>query len=94
MADIVDDLHWIERLAAGIGRAYILASSARSASPTIDKVAPCEVGVVHRPEGFDVQVIKQNCLPIFSTCQRFHGCHWAHVMEEHVRESHDQVHVL
>ena len=94
MANVVNDLHRIEVLPAGVGRADVLAASARGASPAVDEVAPREVGVVHSAEGFHIQIVQQHRLPVGSPSQRFHRGHGPQIVKEDVGERHDQVHVL
>ena len=90
----MDDLHRVEGFTACIRRADILASSARCARPAVDEITPCQVSVIDCSKRLNVQIVKQDCLTIFATGQRLHGCHWPHVMEKHIREGHDKVHVL
>ena len=94
MAHVVDDLHRVEVLAAGVGGTNVLAASARGAGPAIDEVPPREIGVVHGTKRLHVEVVKQDGLAVFPTGQGLHGGHRAKVVKEDVREGHHQVHVL
>ena len=91
---VVDDLHGIEGLAAGIGRADVLAAGARGACPAVDQVAPRKVGVVDRSKGLNVQLVQQHGFPVSPSRQGLHGRHGPQVVEEDVREGHHQVHVF
>ena len=94
MAHVVDDLHRVEILPAGIGGADVLASGARRASPAVDEVSPGEIGVVDSAKRLHVKIVEKHRLAVFTTRQRFHGGHGSKVVKEDVREGHDQVHVL
>ena len=94
VAHIVNDLHGVEVLAAGVSRANILAASTRRAGPTVDEVSPGEIRVVDGAKRLHVEIVEQDGLAVVPAGQRLHRGHGAKVVEEHVGEGHHQVHVL
>ena len=94
LADVVNDLHRVERFAAGVGGTHVLTASAGGAGPAVDEVAPGEVGVVHGAKRLQIEFVKRDGLAVFAPSQWLHRGHRSQVVEEHVREGHDQVHVL